>query len=554
MGCLFRSTWISLLLALPALAALPVMSVEPGGATPVREADELCAKCHDEIYRHYLATPMANASGLASDRVVTGGFHHSPSGIDYRVSEREGKVWLSYARPDDPRLNGQLRLDYFLGSGHLGITYFYLRNGYLLESPVAYYTDSRSYDMKPGLANVRTMPSALPMTSGCMRCHMSGVQYEDPATRNHFSGLPFLHGGITCESCHGNSRNHVATAGRGAIINPMKLDPERRDSVCISCHLEGATRIEHASRHVQDYKPGERISDYLSYFIYATDDLMSRGVSEIEQLSVSKCKRASGDRMSCMNCHDPHYSPTARERPTYYREKCLMCHTPPKYAQSHFSSTPDCTSCHMPKAKAEKVPHIAWTDHRIRQAPDAIQPISPRPGRELVTFLPQTPSERDLGLAYYDLVIGGNASEMDRAWALLSAAQKNRPDDLPVLTALGYLSQLRGKNAEAMQFYRAALKFDPNVFTAANNLAILLAKSGQLLPAEALWTRTFDLNEAVDEPGINLATAQCMLGNKQASAETLGRVLSYSPDQPVARQKLADIESGKETCGVPLAR
>jgi len=54
--------------------------------------------------------------------------------------------------------------------------------------------------MKPGLGTFPTMPSALPMTRGCMRCHMSGAQREDPGTRNHFKGLPFLHGGVTCEA------------------------------------------------------------------------------------------------------------------------------------------------------------------------------------------------------------------------------------------------------------------------------------------------------------------------------------------------------------------
>jgi len=165
------------------------------------------------------------------------------------------------------------------------------------------------------------------MTRGCMRCHMSDVQREDPGTRNHFNGLPFLHGGVTCESCHGDTAAHVTSSGKGPVVNPLKLDAERRDSVCISCHLEGDTRIEHAGREADDYKPGERIADYLSYFVYASDNMMSRGVSEIEELSLSKCKRVSGDRMSCMSCHDPHYSPPAEERTAFYRSKCLACHT-----------------------------------------------------------------------------------------------------------------------------------------------------------------------------------------------------------------------------------
>src|SRR5262245_57415202 len=223
-----------LLLSLAACPArLPAQDVSPvlRPATSVREADAVCGRCHKEIFFKYLETPMANASGLASNRVFIGGFHHAASGIDYRVSNQEGALWLNYSRPGDRGLQGSQKLEYFLGSGHLGITYLYSVKGYFLESPVAYYAEPKAYDMKPGLGTFPTMPSALPMTRGCMRCHMSNVQREDPGTRNHFKGLPFLHGGVTCESCHGDTASHVATSGKAPVVNPIKLDPERRDSV-----------------------------------------------------------------------------------------------------------------------------------------------------------------------------------------------------------------------------------------------------------------------------------------------------------------------------------
>jgi Tfp pilus assembly protein PilF len=529
---------------LPGQGALRV----PGPATPVRQADAICGTCHREILRTYRDTPMANASGLASDRVFAGGFHHATSGIDYRVSSLDGTLRLDFSRPGDPGVQGSRKLDYFLGSGHLGITYLYSVNGYFLESPVAYYADSKAYDMKPGLGSLTTMPPALPMTRGCMRCHMSEVQREDAGTRNHFKGLPFLHGGVTCESCHGSSTLHVSSGGKAALINPANLDAERRDSICISCHLEGDTRIEHAGRSVDDYKPGERIADYLSYFVYAGDSMMSRGVSEVEEFGLSQCKRVSGDRMSCITCHDPHYSPPPEERAAFYRKKCMACHSEAKYATAHFSLNPDCASCHMPKGKVEKVPHIAWTDHRIRQNPDPIEAGDSSSARELIPLLSEKANPRDLALAYYDLVLGGNVSEKDRAWSLLLASRNSLPNDLPVLNALGYLAQLRGNDSQALGLYRDVLRLDPIDLTATNNLAILLAKSGQLKEARTLWRKTFGLNEDVDEPGINLALAECMLGDKEAAQQVLRRVLLYSPDHPIARRKLETIQSGKENC------
>jgi hypothetical protein len=65
---------IAAILALCSTAgAIDSLSTSPQShnATPVREADAICSKCHQDIFRKYLGTPMANASGLASDRIFT---------------------------------------------------------------------------------------------------------------------------------------------------------------------------------------------------------------------------------------------------------------------------------------------------------------------------------------------------------------------------------------------------------------------------------------------------------------------------------------------------
>ena len=528
--------------------------VKPAMALPVRQANAVCGTCHQKIFQNYLDTPMANASGLATDRMFTGSFHHAPSGIDYKVSHEDNSLWLSFSRQGDQAVQGRHQLQYFLGSGHLGITYLFSVNGYFLESPVAYYANSKTFDMKPGLTRFPTLPSALPMTSGCMRCHMSGVQKEDAGSRNHFSKLPFLHAGITCESCHGDTAQHVQTSGKARVVNPMKLDAERRDSVCISCHLEGDTRIEHAGQNALGYKPGERIADYVSYFVYDNNEITSRGVSEIEELLESKCKKISGDRMSCMSCHDPHYSPPESERASFYRKKCLTCHSDPKFAAGHFIDSPDCAGCHMPKGQAEKVPHIAWTDHRIRQRYDQRETAFDSTTRpSLVPFLQDKADPRDLALAYYDLVAGGNMGEAQRAANLLDAALRDHPADLPLLTASGYLAQLKNETSRAIDMYERALAVDPVDPTASNNLAILLAKTRKLKEAKSLWEKTFALNQSTDEIGINLSAIDCMLGDRDAAISTLRRVLFYSPDRNIARQRLESIQLGQEKCAPPPA-
>ena len=48
-------------------------------ATPVRIADASCEHCHQQIYRSYLLTPMANASGSAERRLIPGTSDHKNS-------------------------------------------------------------------------------------------------------------------------------------------------------------------------------------------------------------------------------------------------------------------------------------------------------------------------------------------------------------------------------------------------------------------------------------------------------------------------------------------
>ncbi len=518
--------------------------------TPVKQADAVCATCHAELYRGYLATPMANASGMAMDKLIPGTLDHAASGVTYRVYKENGAAWLSYDDPKNAPLQGRRKLEYFLGSGHLGVTYLYSVNNYLLESPVAYYAATNHYDMKPGLEDLHEMPPALPMEADCLRCHMSGVQHSDPGSMSRYAALPFLHGGITCEGCHGDTKAHVASGGKTAVVNPAKLDPERRDSVCISCHLEGDVSVEKNGRSAVDFKPGDSISDYLSYFVYASAGATARGVSEVEQFSTSMCRRTSGDTMSCTSCHDLHYSPPATERVAFYRGKCLACHSAPNFAAKHHPEKPDCTSCHMPRSTAQNIPHVAWTDHRILRQPGAENPADqPVHGDTLTPIFSPAATSRDLALAYYSAAVQGKPEDRERAYTLLTQARQANPNDLQVLGSLGILTETGGDYSQAESIFREMLKLDPTNVTAASNLSVLLARTKDLQGALTLLRPAFDRNEDVIGLAKDLTAVECLLGDGAAARTTLETTLVYSPgskDVLDRLQQTASCSAGKK--------
>lgn len=513
-----------LLLALSVLAR--AQTPQP---TPVRVADAVCEQCHRDIFQRYLSTPMAHASGIAEENLNPGKFTHTASGVEYTISNAGGRADLAFKSKSEASTSGHYPLRYFLGSGHLGITYLYEINQYLFESPVAWYAASQGYDMKPGLEDMRQMPPALPMPNTCLRCHMTAVQPSDAGTINRYAGIPFLHGGITCESCHGDAEQHVNSHGKAHIINPAHLDPERRDSVCISCHLEGDVTVERALRSALNYHPGDLISDDLAFYVYTGKSLTARGVSEVEQLAQSTCKRSSGDKMSCTSCHDPHFTPPPEQRAAFFRAKCLACHSQPNFAPLHHPENPDCTSCHMRHTGAQNIPHVAWTDHRILRLPSSPTTRGAPQSAELLPIFSPTATQRDLAMAYYQALLEGDQSAEPKAWTLLQQQRATIVNDKAALDAFGNVNAERGDAQAARAAFEQVLKLDPQDLTALSNLGILEAKQGRLDASIALLRSAFQSNRDIAGLAMNLARVQCLAGDVAGARTTIDEALAYGP-------------------------
>jgi predicted CXXCH cytochrome family protein len=518
--------------------------------TSVKQADAACGQCHEAIYNSYLRTPKANASGIATANLVPGSYTQPSSGATYRVETSEGKAWLRYASLGNASIQGEHSLDYFLGSGHLGITYLYSLDGYLMESPAAWYRVADGYDMKPGLEQLKEVAPAIPVEAACLRCHMSGVQAADTGTLNHYSGLPFQHGGITCESCHGDTVAHLKSRGKIEVVNPAKLAPDLRDSICINCHLEGDFTIEKNERSALRFKPGENIASYLSFFVYGNANPDARGVSEVEQFSASHCKRASGEKMSCTNCHDPHSTPSAEQRVDFYRHKCLACHATENgagsFAAEHHPENRDCTSCHMPRSTAENIAHVAWTDHRILARPSAKHASAPQYNTLLPVFSP-TANPRDHALALYASMNDGHTENGPQAYAQLEATFAHDRDDVQVLSALATISNLKGDTAQATALFAAVLSIEPLNRVAAVNLAILKARGGDLDQARKLLDPVFDRNQDIPTIATDLAAIACKQRDANGARDALQKALRYNPGSGDMRLRLAQVSS----CSAP---
>jgi hypothetical protein len=113
---------------------------------------------------------------------------------------------------------------------------------------------------------------------------------------NHFAGVPFAHGGIGCASCHGDAAEHVRTQGNTPVPNPAKLAADRRDSVCLQCHLEGQTAAYRLGHSLATYRPGDALFASVAYFVHQGEvGPDGRATSQYEALVQSACKRRPAD-------------------------------------------------------------------------------------------------------------------------------------------------------------------------------------------------------------------------------------------------------------------
>jgi predicted CXXCH cytochrome family protein len=338
-------------------------------------------------------------------------------------------------------------------------------------------------------------------------------------------------------------------------VNPAKLEPARRDAVCMQCHLEGNVAIEQPGRRLSDFRAGDDLADFVHYYLQVGDEVHRlRALGQSEALVLSICKQKAGDAMSCTSCHDPHSSPRPEERVAFYRGKCLACHGN-AFGAKHHAAQQDCTSCHMPRISSVDVAHTQATDHRILRLPAMpLENVQGTASAELVRFPPvsgggpEKPDTRDLALAWESLAQSGDRAATPEAERFLRQGVTERPDDPALLTGLAFFELRRGEVPNARELYERALKGDPTLSDAATNLGVIEARDGHLDRAVQLWRDVFARAPGRSGVGMNIARIYCGAGRVDQARTYVGRVLEFNPDLPEAKVLMKSLASDSPKC------
>jgi hypothetical protein len=536
---------VILRLALP-LVPLLLSGAPPDSANAEEVGSQACSRCHAEIYRKYSATSMFRSSGKAGagpspENLAHATFADAALGAEYRISAAPSGYHLDFSRAASG-VRGQRSLEWFVGSGRVGRSYISSLDGFLFQAPVSYYSRGQKWGLSPGYQQHDFIHLTRAVGVGCLQCHASRLQ-PIAGTQSRFRSPPFLEGGIGCERCHGPGKNHVAKMTSGSIVNPAKLDPARRESVCAQCHLTGVARIARVRPKDDVYQPGRLLSDYAAYFVWSgTESSFMSANSHFEKLQQSACKKASGDRLWCGSCHDPHTEPAEASRADFYRARCQKCHQPSackETLETRRRNQDDCIACHMPKSQVRDTEHAVFTDHTIpRRERHSTDP--PGAGRSLTSFWNTPLDERDLGLAYATIA-GADSTLRRQAFDLLRKAQARNPDDVLVLSQLAQIHDQSGDENQAMVLSERVIRLDRAQVAVAVNLGTYYIKRGRAREAMRLWTDALARNPGLTSVSMNLAVAQYQAGDPAAAEATVLKLLEYDPDQETARQLLNEI-------------
>lgn len=555
----------------PEAPPLPRRSTSPflnTGADVAYVGSESCRECHADETETFSLTHHARSLSLvgAESQPEGGVVEHGPSQRSYRVeSTDKGMVHQESVMREDgtSREIAAYPVKYQVGSGSVARTYLVEDDGFLVESPVTWFTRRGKWEMSPGYESAEQMSFRRVVRSGCLYCHVGHVDNpQRNGFKHHITELS-----IGCERCHGPGEKHVSQQRNGGgsgsegdqtIVNPARLSREISEDVCAQCHLHGDVQATVRGRRPDDYRPGLPLSEYRLEFRGAQPDAEMKIAGHMEQLRQSACWQKS-PTLTCVTCHDPHSELAPEDRIAKHRATCVECHQDRGCRESATAREAvgnDCLSCHMPQSKTE-VTHVALTHHRIgvhRQDSSAgiaeqdttsveLTPLQP------LDFLDEADRNRSQGLAQMTLVRRGGKSEeqvsrLRKAGLLVRKAFESGIRDSETLTALAGLARDMNQADLGMTLAKEALNSDEispeGRLDALDVLAELSVRSGRIEEAaQCLRAVTQGFRSSLH--WFLLGRAEKELGNADAAVRALRQAIKLEPDIVEYRRLLVRI-------------
>ncbi|HTA68596.1 MAG TPA: multiheme c-type cytochrome [Bryobacteraceae bacterium] len=240
-------------------------------------------------------------------------------------------------------------IEWALGTGIVGQTYLYRREGAWYEAAVSFYPELKGLDWTPG--HTARLRRNLEEASGrkidvaevrrCFGCHSTVAVWSGASVPESLTP------GVQCAQCHTGASQHAAAVRRGdaapTVMQKLAaMETEELANLCGKCHPSWADIAANGPRGPLNIR------------------------FQFYRLTNSRCYDSADRRIACTACHDPH-GRLVKDNSSY-DSKCQQCHlTANARAKICPVSKRDCITCHMPKIDVPEL-HYQFTDHRIRIA------------------------------------------------------------------------------------------------------------------------------------------------------------------------------------------
>jgi hypothetical protein len=559
------------------LLACPMLTLRASGPVVSSESNdgyvgsESCATCHQGIYQQFTKTSMGRSMSLVTPALLEKASpptHYINERLDrlFEVYAQDGKLYQSEsATGTDGKetFRDVHQLEWIIGSGVNGFGGLVQKDGYLFQAPLSFYSHPKTWEPSPGYEYI-DLGFSRPITPGCIFCH-SGRPNPIAGTIGQFDSKPFSQLAIGCENCHGPGAAHIqamsGTQTKAApvdarIVNPARLTSYLADNICMGCHQNGDARVLKPGKTYQDFRPGSLLDDTLSILMVPPQPESPPTADHVEHyysMTLSKCYRASGGRLSCITCHDPHVEPSREEAPAYFAAKCLTCHTNqscklPIKTRMQQKPANSCIGCHMPKRDIQVISHSSATNHRIlaradepfpdfafhqttASLPDLIH-INPAPGQEAV------PPPLLTLLAAYGELAQKHPEYVAAYGGVLDRLEQTQPNDPLVQASLGRRDLKNGDYQAAAAHLRRAVENDATTATTYSDLAEALAHLGDTEQAIPLLEKAIDL-DPFNPVSRKMLIVQLIQAKQYTKAETaLEQYSSIFPQDDLMRKAL----------------
>ena len=584
-------------------------SVTSGAAAGYIE-DVACKQCHPVHWDGYQEVGMSHSfSAVKPERLIENfdlpPYFHEPSQRYYHVTKNGDNLTFKRYQLDDkgqPINVFERHIDWIVGSGNKTRSYLYQTElGEIFQLPLGWYTQTQQWLMGPGFEMSHHFGVERSIRRECLFCHNAFPNVptgSDQRTKLHLfpDTLPE---GTGCQRCHGPGAEHVKTVLSGApvdhirskIVNPAKLPPKQRDSVCFQCHLLPAVSmigVRKFGRNDYSFRPGESIGDYMVHVDIDSENKPQSERFEINhhayRLRQSECFTKSNNQLTCISCHNPHKKVPEQQRIEHYGAVCLSCHEkqhPILAGGPQVDTSSDCMSCHMPQRRTQDVIHVTMTDHKIqRHAASQAERLAPLTRTEgtidkvellmpdasvagavgevyraiailrgvisqaaieylegLLTNIKNLPPMVPLELAAFQVKKG----RYQQAQKSLDVVLKDLPDNAHALKLQGVVFQSQKKYAKSLEMYRKALLISPNDPDVHFNLGVNHYTQNHYDLAAESFNKAVSLRPNMKIGWFYLAETAMLKQQLTQAVDYYKKALSIDPSFDRAYVKLAEV-------------